>query len=183
MDEFYTQRLFFRRFEMSDLMDFYKYAKHPKVGPAAGWAPHQSIEESKRTLLYFCMNKEIWAIVLRDSAKMIGTIGLHRKMDTQGKSFFELGYALAHAYWGKGIMTEAVKKVLEIAFTVMDLKEIYVSHFPGNDRSRHIIEKCGFYYIETAFDSCRLYDGSLKDRIVYRLEQQAYLKRLKQGMS
>ncbi|MGI6175357.1 MAG: GNAT family N-acetyltransferase [Christensenellales bacterium] len=178
MDEFYTRRLFFRRFKISDLMDFYQYAKHPKVGPAAGWAPHKSIEESKRTLLHFCLNKEIWAIVWRDTGKMIGTIGLHRKTDAQGQGFFELGYALAYAYWGKGIMTEAVTKVLEVAFTVMHLKELYVSHFPDNDRSRHIIEKCGFHYVETVSDSCCMYDGSLKDRIVYRMKRESYLQHL-----
>lgn len=37
MANIYTDRLKMRRFKLSDLNDFYEYAKNPNVGPSAGW--------------------------------------------------------------------------------------------------------------------------------------------------
>ena len=42
-----TERLILRPWELSDAEDLYAYASTPKVGPMAGWKPHESVEESR----------------------------------------------------------------------------------------------------------------------------------------
>ena len=59
----------------------------------------------------------------------------------------EIGYALAKDCWGKGLMTEAVQTVIDYLFEQIDLDFLVVSHFAHNDRSRRVIEKCGFRYL------------------------------------
>ena len=56
-----------------------------------------------------------------------------------------IGYVLSEDYWGKGII-EAVKAVLAYAFTELNLDLVTVHHFAYNEKSRRVIEKCGFHY-------------------------------------
>ena len=60
----------------------------------------------------------------------------------------EIGYVLSKEYWGKGIMVEAVKAVIEYCFEELKLDAITVGHFINNNQSRRVIEKCGFEYVK-----------------------------------
>ena len=59
-----TDRLILRGWKECDLYDFYEYAKEPGVGPAAGWKPHENIEESQRILNDFIKKQQVWALFL-----------------------------------------------------------------------------------------------------------------------
>ena len=61
----------------------------------------------------------------------------------------EIGYVLSKAYWGQGLMPEAVKAVINWLFSEEKLDFIIVGHFDRNAQSRRVIEKCGFQYIKT----------------------------------
>ena len=56
---------------------------------------------------------------------------------------------LSKAYWGQGLMPEAVKAVINWLFSEEKLDFIIVGHFDRNAQSRRVIEKCGFQYIKT----------------------------------
>ena len=56
----------------------------------------------------------------------------------------ELGYWLAPAYWGKGIMTEAVRRICVYTFAETDIVRIYAEVFSPNRASQRVLEKCGF---------------------------------------
>ena len=45
-----TERLLLRHFAEADAADLYKYARDPEVGPATGWPPHGSVEESRNII-------------------------------------------------------------------------------------------------------------------------------------
>ena len=53
---------------------------------------------------------------------------------------------LSRDYWGRGLMTEAVKAVIEYGFDTLGIEVFTIGHFFENDRSRRVIEKCGFRY-------------------------------------
>ena len=110
-----TERLILRRFKHEDLDDFYGYAKNPNVGPSAGWKPHESRWESLEILKSFIKNKEVWAIVHKETGKVIGSIGLHND-ERRNNSRVKIWVTLDEAYWGKGLMTEAAKRVIRYAF-------------------------------------------------------------------
>ncbi|MDP3130724.1 MAG: GNAT family N-acetyltransferase, partial [Bacillota bacterium] len=124
--------------------DLYAYASTASVGPAAGWAPHQTIEESEKIIRHFIAEDDVWAIEERVSGCVIGSVGLHLRAKLAGEPVVELGYVLSPDWEGRGLMTEACKAVLAHAFLDRNCEEVYVAHFDGNDKSRRVIQKLGF---------------------------------------
>jgi putative acetyltransferase len=159
MKKLETKRLILRELSIEDLNDFYAYCIKETIGPNAGWKPHQSIEESLRILNMMIVENEVWGIEYKENHRLIGTIGLHvRNFDNALANRKEIGYVLDDAYWGLGLMTEAVKEVLNYAFLDQELTEVVVGHAITNDRSRRVIEKCGFIY--THDEERDHYDGT-----------------------
>ena len=147
-----TERLTLRPWRESDLNDFYEYASVDGVGQMAGWNPHRNVEESKMILAHFVKGKHVFA--LEHQGKVIGSLGVEEYSEEnypelnnlQGR---EIGYVLSKAYWGQGLMPEAVKAVIDWLFNEVKLDFIIVGHFDRNAQSRRVIEKCGFQYIKT----------------------------------
>ena len=156
-----TARTLLRPFTDADAPDLYAYAKDPRVGPAAGWRPHGSVEESLRIIHTVFSAPHVFAVVDRSGGHVVGSVGfVGRPRDEEGLSD-ELGYALSPAFWGRGLMTEVAKRLLEYGFTELGMKAIWCSHYEENDRSRRVIEKCGFTHV---FDQ-RLSDEFAEDRL------------------
>ena len=147
-----TDRLTLRPWRESDLNDFYEYASVDGVGQMAGWNPHRNVEESQMILSHFIKGKHVFA--LEHHGKVIGSLGVEEyseenypELDAlQGR---EIGYVLSKAYWGQGLMPEAVKAVINWLFNEEKLDFIIVGHFDRNARSKRVIEKCGFQYVKT----------------------------------
>ena len=156
-----TDRLTLRPWKETDLEDLFAYASVDGVGQMAGWVPHRNPEESRNILSRFISGKKTFA--LEYQGKVIGSLGIEEYSEEyypelsqlQGR---ELGYVLSKDYWGQGFMPEAVRAVIQYLFETEELDFIIVGHFDWNDRSRRVVEKCGFRYIrttkfETRYDS------------------------------
>lgn len=147
-----TDRMTLRPWRESDLQDFYEYAHVDGVGQMAGWMPHKSIDESKRILDHFISGRKTFA--LEYEGKVIGSIGIEEYSekdypelaDLRGR---EIGYVLSKEYWGRSLMPEAVRAVVNYLFETVKLDFILVGHFDFNRQSARVIEKCGFHYIKT----------------------------------
>ena len=147
-----TDRLTLRPWRESDLNDFYEYASVDGVGQMAGWNPHRNVEESKTILSHFIEGKHVFA--LEHQGKVIGSLGIEEYSEEnypelnalQGR---EIGYVLSKAYWGQGLMPEAVKAVIDWLFNGVQLDFIIVGHFDRNAQSKRVVEKCGFQYVKT----------------------------------
>ncbi|MCI9331312.1 MAG: GNAT family N-acetyltransferase [Oscillibacter sp.] len=81
------------------------------------------------------------AIIIEGEAA--GSIGVFRKEDVYEKSA-ELGYWLAQAHWGQGVMTKAVRQICREAFERFDILRIFAEPFADNLGSRRVLEKAGF---------------------------------------
>ena len=171
-----TGRLLLRPWCLEDLEDFHRYARDPEVGPNAGWKPHENMEESRRVLETFVGNGDLTAVVLRATGRMVGSIGLHpdRLRHESVRPCRELGYVLSRECWGVGLMTEAVRRVLRYAFEGMGLSLVSVAHFPGNERSEHVIRNCGFRYEKTLRGFYRDYRGAWRDEVCYGMTRKDY---------
>ena len=147
-----TDRLTLRPFQESDLQDLYEYASVDGVGQMAGWLPHKNPDETRVILRMFMEEKKTFA--LEHQGKVIGSLGVdvynekdYPEFDTlMGR---EIGYVLSKAYWGQGLMPEAVQAVTQYLFEIEKLDFLICGHFERNARSRRVIEKCGFRYIRT----------------------------------
>lgn len=146
----HTPRLTLRPWRETDLADFYEYCKVDGVGQMAGWLPHENMDVSKAVLDGFIKGKADFA--LEYQGKVIGSLGLNAYPEDRFPQFSYLrgrviGYVLSKDYWGQGLMPEAVQAVIDYAFSALRLDFLLVGHFHRNDRSRRVIEKCGFTYI------------------------------------
>lgn len=166
-----TTRLILRPWTMADLEDLYEYASVPGVGEAAGWNHHRSVEESRQILQLFIDHRKTFAIVWKETGKVIGSLGIEKIKDIpeipehlQGR---ELGYVLNKAYWGRGLMTEAVDAVIRYCFGVLHYDYLTCGHFIQNDRSRRVIEKNGFQFLKMV--SFETHYGTVEDTNLYIL--------------
>lgn len=166
-----TERLTLRPFILDDLDDFFEYASVDGVGQMAGWLPHKNKDKSLEILKRFIEEKRTFAIVYNN--KVIGSIGIEKYnekvlpefSDKEGR---EIGYALAKDYWGKGLMPEGVKAVIEYCFNVLNLDFLTCGHFLSNNQSRRVQEKCGFrHYIRGKYETRY---GEIKDHWLSILE-------------
>lgn len=145
-----TERLILRAFKQSDLEDFFEYAKVEGVGERAGWKHHESREESQQILNSFINHDKTFAIVLKENNKVIGSIGIEEYgMEESLTEFFEyqgreIGYVLSKDYWGKSIMPEAVKAVINYLFNELNLDFLTCGYYEFNNQSKRVQEKCGF---------------------------------------
>lgn len=145
-----TQRLILREFKEEDLTDFYEYASVDGVGEMAGWSHHENIETTKEILNSFIKDNKVFAIVYKENNKVIGSLGVEKygmedKLD-EFKNLYgrEIGYVLSKDYWGKGIMPEAVKCVINYLFDECNLDFIICGYYLFNNQSKKVQEKCGF---------------------------------------
>ena len=150
-----TGRLVLRAFRQEDLADFYAYASVEGVGEMAGWKHHESPEESQKILDSFISQDKTFAICLKETGKVIGSLGVEEYGMEQALTEFthykgrEIGYVLSREYWGRGLMPEAVRAVTDLCFEKLGFDFVSAGHFPGNERSARVIEKCGFAYLFT----------------------------------
>ena len=145
-----SERLILRPFCTEDIDDLYEYASVEGVGEMAGWRHHESKEKSKEILQMFIDEDKVFALVLKDSGKVIGSLGIEKYgledklTEFDGYLGREIGYVLSKAYWGKGLMPEAVSTVIDYLFGVMDLDFLTCGYYDFNSQSRRVQEKCGF---------------------------------------
>lgn len=178
MKPLFTQRLLLRGFQLTDSKDMFAYASLPTVGPNAGWPVHQTLQESETIIRRFIEEQTVWAIVLLEEQKVIGSIGLHPKTDLQGQVSYELGYVLSTPYEGQGLMSEAVQSVLEYAFVYCNHPLVKVFHFIENHKSRKVIERAGFVFQgETNYTT---HQGENKQSLGYSLTKSQYLQQRKE---
>ena len=146
-----TDRLILRAWKITDLDDLFEYASINGVGEKAGWEHHKSKDESLEILKMFIDEKKVFAIVLKENQKVIGSIGIEEcreDLDTNLENLLgrELGYVLSKNYWNRGIMTEAVSKVIEYCFKILKLNYLIATYFNYNIESKKVLEKLNFKF-------------------------------------
>ena len=160
-----TDRLILRAWEITDLDDFFEYASVEGVGEKAGWEHHKSKDKSLEILKMFIEEKKVFAIVLKENQKVIGSIGIEELSEELDKDLDnllgrELGYVLNKDYWNKGIMKEAVSKVVEYCFNTLKLNFLMASYFNHNIASKKVLENLNFKFykdiiIETRYNNIK----------------------------
>ena len=110
---------------------------------------------------------ETFAFAITTDSKVIGSIGVFRQGNIHRQTA-ELGYYVAEEYWGKGIMTEAVKQICKYVFDKSDIIRIYAEPFAYNAASCRVLEKAGFQY-EGTLRSNAIKNGKVIDMKMYSL--------------
>ena len=141
-----TERLILRPFEASDavrvteLCNNYNIYKSTLTLPypysiddALAWiATHE--DNFKRGTFY-----EL-AVTDKSTGELYGAIGLSYNARSQNG---EIAYWIGEEYWGKGYATEAVKGVIDFAFSQKGYHKVYGRFFTSNPASGKVMEKVG----------------------------------------
>lgn len=114
-----------------------------------------------------------WAIARRDNNKLIGTIGLNNWHKHHNR--IELSYDLAKEYWGKGIMSGALKKVLQYGFDKMGVNRIEAVFLLENTDSLHLLTSNGFVN-EGLLRKYRFHNEKYHDLLMFSILKSDYKK-------
>lgn len=82
------------------------------------------------------------AIVSKENGQLMGMIGL--KFESKDQPVAEIGFWIGSTFRGKGIMTEAVQRVLGVAFNELKLERVYGRAYSQNRSSCRVFEKNNF---------------------------------------
>ena len=149
-----TERLILRRFVESDAEAmFQNWASSAENLTYVTWDPHPDVEVTRNSIRnwvasYTNPNYYKWAICLKENPeKVIGDISI--VAIDENDSSCEIGYVLGKAYWGNGIMTEALKAVLDFCFTQAGFQKVRARYASLNPASGSVMEKAGMSYLKT----------------------------------
>lgn len=175
-----TKRLTLRKMVTRDAEDMFEYAQRPEVSEYLLWRPHDSLKFSKNYIsflqtLYSQKNFYDWAVIFRETGKMIGTCGF-TNFDLQNNSA-EVGYVLNSDYWGYGLAPEALWRVIEFGFLELNLHRIEAKIIAGNTRSEQVAKKCGLRHEATLKNSMYIKD-KYKTIEIYAILDEEYLARI-----
>ncbi len=105
----------------------------------------------------------VYAVVC--DGKCVGSVGAFRQGNIHSRTA-ELGYYLAEEYWGRGIMTLAVREICERIFSCSDIMRIYAEPFARNISSCRVLEKAGFKR-ESILRANAVKCGVVEDMVMY----------------
>lgn len=141
-----------RKFELRDADELFRILSDEEVNRFLPWFPHKTREETLRFLqdsVFADYDKAIayrYAVILRSENKLIGYLSF-LGIDEKERSG-DIGYGLLREYWGKGIMTEAVKALL-FRLKADGFRYATATHDVQNPASGRVMQKCGMRYVRT----------------------------------
>jgi [ribosomal protein S5]-alanine N-acetyltransferase len=166
-----TERLLLRRIDAIDVNEIFtlrsnpetmKYIPRPLAKTTEDALEHIAIIDAKIET-----NEGInWAITLKGDPKLIGLIGHYRIKPEHFRA--EIGYMLLPEFNGKGIITEAIKEVVNYGFKVMQLHSIEAIIAPENFGSEKVLQKNGFVK-EAHLKENEFYEGRFLDTVIYSI--------------
>lgn len=166
-----TERLILRRITNDDVNEVFelrsnpetmKYIPRPLVKTAEDALEHIGMIEEK-----IISNEGInWGITLKGNSELLGIIGYYRMQPENYRA--EIGYILLPNFHGKGIITEAVKRLITYGFDDLKLHSIEAVIDPENHASEKVLQKCNFIK-EAHLKECQFYEGKFLDQVIYSL--------------
>ena len=165
-----------RKWELSDAKDLAAALSNKKVQDnLRDGLPYPYTEQDGKEFISAMLSadeNETFAFAIMVDDKVVGSIGIFRQGNIHSQTA-ELGYYIAEEYWGKGIMTEAVKQICEYVFAKSDIIRIYAEPFAYNIASCRVLEKVGFQY-EGTLRSNAVKNGKVIDMKMYSLIKEKY---------
>ena len=164
-----TDRLKLRSLHINDALEIYQLRADLTVAELTGKEPAKDINEAK-SFIHKIQNLIsdnaciYWAICYKGEDDLIGAVCFWN-FDTDSNSI-EIGYELLPQYQHKGIMSEALKTVIDFGFEVIKAKTITAFPSGNNPASVIILEKAGF---KLSFDHYKNSHKDVQEMLTYIL--------------
>ena len=137
-----------RRFRPEDAQAMYaNWASDDEVTKYLTWPSHTNVDISQWVVNDWVSSYDKddfyqWAIEFE--GQVIGSISVAGKDDDVQKA--HVGYCIGRNWWRKGIMSEALKAVMDYLFDEVGMNRIEACHDPNNPNSGRVMVKCGMKY-------------------------------------
>ncbi|MCB2297891.1 GNAT family N-acetyltransferase [Clostridium tagluense] len=156
-----TDRLLLRKYESDDAADMFEnWANDCEVTKFLSWKPHNNVQDTKEIIDQVVERYEnstyYWAIKFKEIDEVIGDISIVRFDETCCSC--EIGYCMSRKYWGMGIMSEALKAVIDYLFSEIGFNRIAATHDTNNIASGKVMIKSGMKH-EGILRQARLRDN------------------------
>ncbi|HCT70544.1 MAG: GNAT family N-acetyltransferase [Lentimicrobium sp.] len=160
-----------RKWQLSDLESLMKHADNRKIADRlTDKFPHPYTRESGEGFLKMAMEKDPPSVFAIDvDGEAVGCIGIFPQDDIHRLNA-EMGYWLSESYWGRGIMTAAICRMVDYGFKTFDISRIYARPFGSNPASQRVLGKAGFS-LEARFEKVLIKNGELLDEVVYGIRR------------
>ncbi len=165
-----TNLLELRQIQPSDAEAFFALYSDEQTMQFYG-EPHRSVDDTRQALAQtqarFVQHEEIrWGITLTNEDQVIGSCGFHH-FDTDFQRA-ETGYILNRAFWGQGMMIEAMSCILTYGFAALGLHRVEAIIDSANERSKSLLLKLGFTY-EANLRQRSCFQGRFEDQHYFGL--------------
>lgn len=166
-----TPRLRFRDISISDTEELFRIWSDPKVTEFLVLDPFTTSDEAAGMVRLL---EELpvdgagrrWTIIERATGRVMGTLGFHNVKRDHHRA--EIGYEIAPAFWGAGLMSEALQRLIEYCFQKEGLNRLEAFVNEGNNRSYRVLERNGFI-LEGILRDYEFARGSFVNQAVYAL--------------
>lgn len=164
-----------RSYERNDLDSLIKYANNYNIYK---WLknsfPHPYTEDDAVVWLAnsSTQNPETNFAIANDS-ELIGAIGFHLREDVF-KYNAEIGYWIGEPFWGKKIVSKAVREITKYIFNSFEIRRIYANVFEGNPASVRVLKKSG-YKLEGTLRKAVLKENRFLDQYIYGLLREEFI--------
>lgn len=142
-----TDRLILRQFRTGDADNMFRnWASDDEVTKFLTWPSHPDVNVTKQLLEewvsgYAEPSRYNWAIELKETHELVGNISVV-KLEERIEAA-DMGYCMGKAWWGQGIMPEALKRVITYLFEEVGVNRIAACHDANNPKSGRVMEKAG----------------------------------------
>ena len=155
---------------MEDAASLVRHANNPKIAARVrDRFPHPYTLENARQFLagvgHRNPDKQEFSLAIEVDGAAVGGIGIIRGIDIERVSA-ELGYWLGEEYWGRGIVSAAIRKFAPWVMERYSLTRLHADCFTDNPASSRVLEKAGFTR-ESTMRRAAIKLGEIKDMHVY----------------
>lgn len=165
-----TERLVLRRFNISDKEAVLAYGSDAETLKYLIWPGITDVEAAERVIMAYYSRPGVYALTLKTTNQCIGCIDIRVEPQHEKASF---GYVLNRNFWNCGYMTEALKAILELCFTKLELNRVEASHYVGNEGSGKVMQKSGMSYEGLSLQEVKI-KGVFQDVVHYGITRAQY---------
>ena len=160
-----------RPWKASDINSLIKYANNWNIAKnLTNQFPHPyTIQDGKAFIEYATKDEPIHIFAIEVNQEAVGGIGIHPQSDIFIKNA-EIGYWLGEPFWGHGIVSKAIKQIVQFGFSTFDIERIFARPYGTNVASQKILEKNNFL-LEGRYNNILYKNGEYLDELIYAIRR------------
>lgn len=164
--ELWTEQLILRKYRPEDAELLHmSLGTDPAMAQYSGWNPYETLESAQETVRRFIAgydDERSYSWIMDIDDVVVGTIGAYDHQDDH----IEVGFSIVHGWQGRGLATEALKKVLEYLTENESIPCVTAWCASENIGSRRVLEKVGMRLVRTEKDGLTV-NNRMYDKLTY----------------